>query len=243
MGRDPMSAMRAVTFDAGRTLLHWGVEPRRAFAELCRRAGIAVTEAGALHGARACARFWQASPPPPAGHAPEAWWLRHHAAGLRAAGVAGDLEACCRALQAAATSADAGWVVDPDAPLVLDALRARGFVLAVVANADGTVAERLGALGLADRFAFIADSAVIGARKPDPAIYHAAARAIGVPPGACVHVGDRPDADGGVALAAGATPVLYDPLDVLGGTWRRVLRLTQVLSILPPHAAPPPAAG
>lgn len=141
MGRDPMSAMRAVTFDAGRTLLHWGVEPRRAFAELCRRAGIAVTEAGALHGARACARFWQASPPPPAGHAPEAWWLRHHAAGLRAAGVAGDLEACCRALQAAATSADAGWVVDPDAPLVLDALRARGFVLAVVANADGTVAE------------------------------------------------------------------------------------------------------
>ena len=101
----------------------------------------------------------------------------------------------------------------------------------------------LGALGLADRFAFIADSAVIGARKPDPAIYHAAARAIGVPPGACVHVGDRPDADGGVALAAGATPVLYDPLDVLGGTWRRVLRLAQVLSILPPHAAPPPAAG
>ena len=243
MGRERVAAIRAVTFDAGRTLIHWGVEPRRQFADLCRRAGVPVTDAAALEGARACARFWGANPPPPSGNASAAWWLQHHAAGLRAAGIAGDLAATSRALQAAAMSAGAEWGVDPDAPALLDALRARGFVLAVVSNSDGTLAERLEALGIADRFAFIADSAIIGARKPDPAIYHATCRAIGIPPAACVHVGDRPDADGGVAVAAGATPVIYDPLDCLDGGWLRVSSLLDVLPLVLARSRLPPAMG
>jgi putative hydrolase of the HAD superfamily len=223
---------RAVTFDSGRTLLHWWMEERLCFGELCRRAGIAVSPSAAQHGAGACARFFTESPPPPAATATQAWWLRYHAAGLRAAGVTDDVDVLAARLEHLAASVDAEWVLDRDVPEVLDQLLAKGLTLAVVSNADGTLAERFRSLGIADRFAYIADSAVVGARKPDPEIYWVTCRNIGIPPSACLHVGDRVDADAGVALAAGATPVIYDPLDVLPGDHCRVRRLLDVLLLV-----------
>jgi HAD superfamily hydrolase (TIGR01509 family) len=109
-------------------------------------------------------------------------------------------------------------VLVPEAPAVLDRLRRRGFRLAVVSNSNGTVAELLGALGLASRVDAIVDSGVIGAEKPDPKIFAAAADAVGVRPEEAVHVGDLYAVDVVGARAAGCRAILLDP----AGAWTGV---------------------
>ena len=84
----------------------------------------------------------------------------------------------------------------------LDALRSAGFVLACVANWDVSLGERLGAAGLADRFALILSSAEAGAEKPDPRIFELALARLGTKPARTVHVGDG-EADRQGARAAG----------------------------------------
>ena len=223
---------RVVTFDFGKTLAHWRADPRRYFGVMCRLAGIQVSEAAALAGAQATARLWQTNPPPPSGTASAAWWRMHNLEGLRAAGMQGDLAALSDAMERADHAFPAGWVLDPDVPDVLDSLREKQMRLAVVSNSDGTLNHRLESLGIAARFEYVADSAIVGVRKPHPEIYLATCRALGVAPEECVHVGDRPDADGVVALAVGATPVIYDPLECLNGEWLRVSRLRDLPSLI-----------
>jgi putative hydrolase of the HAD superfamily len=64
--------------------------------------------------------------------------------------------------------------------------------------------------GVRDQFVATAISGVVGVAKPDPGIFHAALDQVGVPAGACVHVGDNLDADVAGARAVGMTPVLID---------------------------------
>lgn len=227
------SRYRAVTFDAGSTLIHWFVYTPDRFGSLCQRAGIALPRAMFREAARACARYQQRNAPPgDVGDQQRQWWRGLNLAGLRAAGVQGDLLVLADRIQAAVAALPAAWVLDPDVPAVLEALRGRGLSLAVVSNWDGDLEACLGSLGIAEYFRFIADSAVLGVRKPDPGIYRLTCAALGVPPDACLHVGDRPDTDGGVARAAGATAALYDPLGCWEGEALRVRRLMDVVDIL-----------
>lgn len=106
------------------------------------------------------------------------------AAALRAAGFRGDSDA-------AIPGRPAAWVLDPDLPAVLDALAGLGVRLGVVSNLDGTLDARLRGWGLRRRFGHMAF-----AGAPD---------ALGVGPGECLHVGDRPGTDVAGALAAGVT--------------------------------------
>lgn len=225
-------AARVVTFDFGKTLGHWRADPRRYFGVMCGLVGIELSAEAALAGAQASARFWQSNPPSPSDTATAAWWRLHNLEGLRAAGVRGDLTALSDAMERADHAFPAGWVLDPDVPDVLDALREKQIRLAVVSNSDGTLNRRIESMGIADRFEYVADSAIVGVRKPHPEIYLATCRALGVAPEECVHVGDRPDADGEVALAVGATPVIYDPLECLNGGWLRVTHLGELASLI-----------
>jgi HAD superfamily hydrolase (TIGR01493 family) len=77
----------------------------------------------------------------------------------------------------------------PGALDTIDALRARGLALAVVANWDISLVARLAPLGLP-----VVTSAEAGAAKPDPRIFALALERLGVPPDRALHVGDR-DAD------------------------------------------------
>lgn len=227
------SRIRAVTFDAGGTLIHWFAHTPDRFGRICRLAGIDLPEDMFSVAARACARYQQQNPPQEdVGGAGPQWWRALNVSGLRAAGVPGDLEALADRVLSTAATLGPGYVLDPDVPEVLHALQDRGIALAVVSNWDGDLVERLGALGIAHHFRFIADSDVIGVRKPDPGIYHTTCAALGIPPESCVHVGDRPDTDGAVARAVGATPVIYDPLDCWNGEGLRVSRLMDVLGLV-----------
>ena len=103
-----------------------------------------------------------------------------------------------------------GWRVYPEVPAVLEALCARGVVLAVVSNFDSRLAPLLEALGLAPFFDAVVCSGEVGVAKPDRAIFAHALSALGVEPSEALHVGDsrRNDYDG--ARAAGIDALLVD---------------------------------
>jgi putative hydrolase of the HAD superfamily len=98
----------------------------------------------------------------------------------------------------------------PDALPALDALAALGLPVAVVSNWDCGLPGILAGLGVADRFAAVAVSAVVGARKPEPAIFGHALRALGVAPDGALHCGDLAGADCVGARRAGLRAVLLD---------------------------------
>ena len=78
-------------------------------------------------------------------------------------------------------------------PGVVDALRflrGHGLELAVVANFDLTLADRLDRLGLRSWFSAVITPAEAGASKPNPAMFELALERLGVRPERALHVGD-----------------------------------------------------
>jgi HAD superfamily hydrolase (TIGR01509 family) len=94
----------------------------------------------------------------------------------------------------------------PGVPRALERLRALGLSLAVVANWDFSLHDRLAEARLARSFATI----VHAAAKPSPGGIAAALQTLGVEPRRAVHIGDD-DADAHAAAAAG-TAFLRAPL-------------------------------
>ncbi|MCU1496986.1 MAG: hypothetical protein JWM47_939 [Acidimicrobiales bacterium] len=107
----------------------------------------------------------------------------------------------------------------PGAAEALAAIAATGVDIVVVSNADGTVAELLGASGLLQvgpgpgvEVLAIVDSGAVGVAKPDPRIFELALELAGTTADRAVHVGDAYQYDVRGARAAGVHPVLVDPL-------------------------------
>ncbi len=88
---------------------------------------------------------------------------------------------------------------------VIKELDARGYKLGIISNLISTreIPEWLEADDLAKYFKSVALSSVLGIRKPDPAIYHYAAKKAGVVPEKCAYVGDNLDRDVTGTRAAG----------------------------------------
>lgn len=152
-----------------------------------------------------------------------AFYRAHHDRGADASSLAALRRDCARVL-ASALGGDAPppdrlatllveslrFSLYPDALPALDALAAAGLPVAVVSNWDCSLPATLAGLGVADRFAAVVVSAVVGARKPEPAIFRHALARLGVPPGAALHCGDLPGADCDGARRAGLRAVLLD---------------------------------
>jgi HAD superfamily hydrolase (TIGR01509 family) len=83
----------------------------------------------------------------------------------------------------------------------LGALREHGLRLAVVSNWDCSLPERLGMLGLLDRFDAVVSSAEAGVPKPDPTPFRLALDRLGTQPERALHVGDEPADERGAAAA------------------------------------------
>ena len=132
-------------------------------------------------------------------------------------------------------------VMHPETPDVLAELRHRGFTLAVVSNADGRVPAALAAGGIAEHFAAIVDSHLVGVEKPEARIFQIALEACGTPPSAAVYVGDIYEIDIRGARNAGMSAVLLDPLGRYAPVdCPRIATLGQLLDLLPPPAGAPP---
>lgn len=78
---------------------------------------------------------------------------------------------------------------------VLRALKASGIRTAVVSNFTGNLARWLAELDLASFVDLVIDSAVVGVRKPDPAIFRLALEQLHVEPSQALMIGDNPSAD------------------------------------------------
>ncbi|UCF96339.1 MAG: HAD family hydrolase [Spirochaetaceae bacterium] len=84
-------------------------------------------------------------------------------------------------------------ILRPEVPRVLEKLKARGFGLGIISNIQSKrqVPDDLERYGIKELFDPVVLSCEHGRRKPDPTIFHYAARLAGVPTSSCVHVGDR----------------------------------------------------
>jgi putative hydrolase of the HAD superfamily len=110
------------------------------------------------------------------------------------------------------------WSVPvPGATTVVNDLTAAGFAVAIVSNSDGTVERQLATLGVCQvgkgplgAVSTVVDSAIVGVRKPDPAIFEPALAALGAARSTTAHVGDTVAFDVRAAEAAGLVPVHFD---------------------------------
>ncbi|MGH7466393.1 MAG: HAD family hydrolase [Longimicrobiales bacterium] len=98
--------------------------------------------------------------------------------------------------------------VEPGTAETLAELKARGYKLGVVSNADGRVASFLELVGLGRWLDFVVDSGAVGVEKPHPGIFEIALRQAGVQPAEAVHVGDVYEVDVLGARAAGIEAIL-----------------------------------
>jgi putative hydrolase of the HAD superfamily len=96
----------------------------------------------------------------------------------------------------------------PEVPCVLEHLRAGGARLAVVSNWDVSLHDVLERTGLRALVDVVVISAVLGAAKPDPAIFCAALDRLGATASDAIHVGDSVEHDVAGARAAGVEAVL-----------------------------------
>jgi putative hydrolase of the HAD superfamily len=140
---------------------------------------------------------------------------------------------------------EANWRLFGDVVPALDALRHRP--LGIITNGlEQQQRQKLENLGILDRFAVVVTSDATKMKKPDPGIFHHAARAIGARPEACVHVGDDWNKDVEGALAAGFRPIWLvrgaPPFDARGRRFSErpyVARIKSLLNLVGrPSAAP-----
>jgi HAD superfamily hydrolase (TIGR01509 family) len=115
----------------------------------------------------------------------------------------------------------------------LAALRARGFKLVVVSNANGRLRYLFDRLGLSGSLDALFDSYDEGVEKPDPRFFRRALERTGAEAQSTIHVGDFYHIDVAGARAAGITPAL---LDVAGlypeCDCLRVRSLTELVNVL-----------
>ncbi len=91
----------------------------------------------------------------------------------------------------------------------LERVRER-YAIAVISNADGRINAVLERCGIANCFASITDSGIVGHEKPHPEIFAAALRAMRAEPDESLYVGDVYSVDYVGASRFGMQAVLFD---------------------------------
>lgn len=224
------AALRAILFDAGNTLVY--VDPVR-MRELLREQGVAIDEA-AFGRAELEARrtLHDGIARGATGTEPELWG-RYFSTLFTAAGVPDTaLDAVSERVREEHRRSHLWSHTATDTRAVLDALRGKGYRLAVISNADGRVEDLLVRTGLRDRFEFVLDSALVGMEKPDPEIFLEACGRLELPPEACLYVGDLYPVDYVGATSAGLRGVLVDPLGLYDGRAPHVASLVELPDFL-----------
>jgi putative hydrolase of the HAD superfamily len=115
-----------------------------------------------------------------------------------------------RDLLVANTQNSANWdQILPGTREALERIR-REYAIAVISNADGRIEDVLRRCGIADCFASITDSGIVGSEKPHPEIFAAALEKMKAQPGESLYVGDVYSVDYVGARGAGMDAVLFD---------------------------------
>lgn len=89
---------------------------------------------------------------------------------------------------------------------VLEAL-SKKYPIVLVSNFYGNISKVLESFGVRQYFGKIVESAVVGVRKPDPEIFLLGVKALGIPAGECLVVGDSYRKDIVPSLTAGCKAI------------------------------------
>ena len=223
-----MSGVRAVLLDVLGTLVELEDPARALREEIERRAGVDVgTE-------RAAAAFG----------AEISYYLAHHLEGRDMDAVERLRDRCAEEIRGslAHEGLDHGTAREamlaalrfrayPDAEPALRDLRERGLRLVAASNWDASLDEALERTGLAPYLDGAVSSAVVGAAKPDPAVFRAALEIAGCGPREAFHVGDSPEGDVEGARRAGIPVALLDRRRTLADPPAGVLRIASLAEL------------
>lgn len=145
------------------------------------------------------------------------FWRRYYRILLEAQGVTDCLEE--RAEELREMTWLKGYQLFPETREVLDWFRGRGVRMGVISDTSPSLPLTLEAAGIGDYFSCTVCSDLVGAMKPEPAIYRAALAALGVPAEESLYVDDYDvEADG--ARALGFTAFHIDRSRPGDGAWR-----------------------
>lgn len=143
-------------------------------------------------------------------------------------------------------------VMRPEVPAVLEEIQRMGLKMGVISNisSEGLVPLQLKQYGILQYFSPVVLSSQYRRRKPDPAIFHHAARLANVPTSACLYIGDRVvrDIDGARRAGFGKAILIRHGFehgeDDSGHQPDAVITcMTELLDILRAPSAPPPSSG
>lgn len=132
---------------------------------------------------------------------------------------------------------------------VVEELHRRGYILGIISNVISSqeIPDWLEADGFAPYFKSVVLSSVFGRRKPDPLIYHEAARLAGVDPACCVYVADNPKRDVAGTRRAGFGMIILmmtpekmneEPIPEENQPDLIIHEFHQLLDIFPPRQSP-----
>lgn len=207
--------VRAVTFDVGHTLLTPRPSVGGVYARVAARHGLRLEPADAE------ARFFAAWLAARRDHAGLVYGTDHRSACVYWRRVLtlmfADAPLEPRLVEAlladlyAAFDETESWAVMPGLDAVLAALARGGIRVGLVSNWDVRLRGLLRRLELERRFEAVIISAECAVEKPDAGIFRAALARLGVPPAACLHLGDTWHEDVVGAAAAGMRPVWFNP--------------------------------
>ena len=201
-------SIRLVTFDVGGTLIHPDPSVGTIYAEVLTRRGFicsskdadrafeASWEEAAARGFSLCEQSAKNS----AGE--RSFWRTLLEVMIRRLGGANPPEGTADELFER-FGRGAAWKLYEDVVPTLQSLSESGIPMAVVSNWDSRLPALLRELDLRRYFGPLVVSALEACEKPDPRIFHLAARRAGVSPGEILHVGDQEREDCQGARMAG----------------------------------------
>ena len=207
-----MTRIRAVSFDAGATLVHPDPPVEAIYAREFAADGARFTEEDLD---RALTRAWEEVHVNPrtdryGGVRGEPDFWQGFLNRVRSFLDGGTVSAAAFERLAIHFRTPASWTVYEDVLSTLEELSRRDFKLAVVSNWDSFLPKLLAALDLDRFFPVVAVSAIEETGKPDPEIFHRACRRLGIAPDEALHVGDSVAEDLEGARGAGLSAFLLD---------------------------------
>jgi putative hydrolase of the HAD superfamily len=232
------NGFKAVTFDAGGTMIYCDPSPGEIYAHHLSRHGrpVRAEEVGPVF-REAWAELQRRTVPGqdrynsvPGGEL--GWWGEFVREVLRRLDHDARWEPLLEDLYAAFCEASV-WKVFPETMSTLEELAARGARLSVISNWDHRLPEILKSLGLADIFETVTVSSIEGVEKPSAEIFSRTLERMGVSADETIHVGDSPLEDYSGAEKAGLGAALIDRHNLfVDEAYRRISSLDQILGLV-----------
>ena len=230
--------IKAVLFDFYNTLAYFWPPVQEIQAAACREVGLFVEKDGILKGyARADELFSKENHDRPlylrSDEERNKFFTHYEQIILRGAGL--DVSpALAESVWRIGASVPKSFALFGDVAPTLAKLKEMGFATGILSNLVEDLEPLVNDLGIAPNLDALVTSLEVGAEKPDPRMFNAALKKLGVSPQEAVHVGDQYHSDVGGAKGVGMNAVLLDR-----GDWHpditdcpRVSSLTELATLL-----------